>query len=317
MVRIMSERVTWQLDFDRKLFLSMVGTLAYAISVMFGLLNATSSRAQSPTQSTPATKFVFEVASIKPVKDSGDGPIRLMFRPDGISANNIALRMIIRQAYGVEDNQIVGAPGWLDSERYDIEAKMDPALIEELRKLSLDEGRAARQNALQALLADRLKLAVRRETKQLPVYALVVAKNGPKLQEAKTGDTYPNGIKGPDGVARAGMMRMGRGELTSQALPMSGLARLLSQQLGRTVIDKTGLTAKYDFTLHWTPDEGEGASFPGAGGGPQPTNSAPPSDSSGPSLFTALQEQLGLKLESQKGPVEIIVIEHVERPSEN
>jgi uncharacterized protein (TIGR03435 family) len=98
---------------------------------------------------------------------------------------------------------------------------------------------------------------------------------------------------------------------------MAGLARLLSQQLGRTVIDKTGLTANYDFTLHWTPDEGEGASFPGAGGGPQPNNSAAPSDSSGPSIFTALQEQLGLKLESQKGPVEIIFIDHVEKPSEN
>ena len=103
--------------------------------------------------------------------------------------------------------------------------------------------------------------------------------------------------------------------MTGQGLPLSALARLLTDQLGRTVVDKTGLPGNYDFALQWTPDESQGASFRGPDTVPQ--GSAPSADPSGPSLFTALQEQLGLKLESQKGPVEIYVIDHAEKPSEN
>ena len=220
--------------------------------------------------------------------------VRLMFTPDGLTATNGTVQMLIHAAYGVEDNQISGEPSWLNSDRYDIEAKMDSATVEALHKLNEDQGRLERQRMLQALLADRFKLAIHRETKELAVYALVVAKNGPKLQEARPGDTYPNGIKGPDGVARAGFMRMGRGELTGQGLPMSSLVRLLTQQLGRTVADKTDLTGKYDFTLKWTPDENEGAMLKRPDTGQPGAVSAPPTDSSGPSIFTALQEQLGL-----------------------
>jgi uncharacterized protein (TIGR03435 family) len=174
---------------------------------------------------------------------------------------------------------------------------------------------------MQALLADRLKLKLSHDSKELPVYALVVAKNGPKLQEAKPGDTYPNGIKAPDGkpAGGAGMMRMGPGQLTGQGLPMESLAQLLSEQLGRTVLDKTGLKGKYDFTMTWTPDPNEGMMRMGPGPGPggPPNNDAALPDSSGPSLFTAIQEQLGLKLDSTKGPVDILVVDHVEKPSEN
>jgi bla regulator protein BlaR1 len=105
--------------------------------------------------------------------------------------------------------------------------------------------------------------------------------------------------------------------LTAQGLPVSSVVRLLSQQLGRTVIDKTGLTGNYDFTLKWAPDESQGAMLRGPAGAQPGAESAPPTDSTGPSIFTAIQEQLGLKLESQKGPVEILVIDHAERPSEN
>jgi uncharacterized protein (TIGR03435 family) len=223
--------------------------------------------------------------------------------------------MLIRTAYGIEENQISGGPSWLKSEHYDVDAKMDSATADALHKLAEDQRRVATQHMLQALLADRFKLAVHHDSKELSIYALVVAKSGPKLQQAKPGDTYPNGIKGPDGIGRGGVMRMGRGQLTGQALPMSALARLLTGQLGRTVVDKTGLQGDYDFTLQWTPDESEGASFRGPDTGPQ--GSAPSADSSGPSLFTALQEQLGLKLESQNGPVETYVIDHAEKPSEN
>jgi uncharacterized protein (TIGR03435 family) len=113
------------------------------------------------------------------------------------------------------------------------------------------------------------------------------------------------------------MMRMARDQLTAQGVPISDLVRPLSQQLGRTVIDKTGLTGNYDFTLQWTPDENQGGGLKGPEGGPSSADGAAPPESSGPSIFTALEEQLGLKLESQKGPVEIVVIDHVEKPSQN
>ena len=172
---------------------------------------------------------------------------------------------------------------------------------------------------LQALLANRFKLAVHRETKDLPGYALVVAKNGPKLHDAKPGDTYPNGIKGPDGQPGQGLMIMGGlgGPLTGQGINIENLVRVLSQQLGRTILDETGLTGKYDFTLKWTPDDRAGPISAANQGGGSRSDDAPSSDSSGPSIFTAIQEQLGLKLESRKVPVEMLVIDHVEAPSEN
>jgi uncharacterized protein (TIGR03435 family) len=302
----------------RKALLSTAGLATLVTPAVFGLLNTTLSRAQSQPQSTVDSKFVYEVASIKPNKPEGDAVrTRMMITPDSLSATGGTLQMLIESAYGIQDHQISGAPDWLQSERFDIEAKMDSAVADEIRKLDPDQRMAARQHMLQALLADRFKLTIHRETKELPVYALVVAKNGPKLQEAKPDATYPNGIKGPDGVGRAGMMRMGMGELTAQGVPLANLLGSLSRQLGRKVVDKTGLTGKYDFMLHWTPDESQGPMFKGTDGGPQGSNAAAPPESSGPSIFTAIQEQLGLKLESQKGPVEMIVIDHVEKPSQN
>jgi bla regulator protein BlaR1 len=315
-VRIMTEGVASRLDFSRKLLLGAAGLLTFAVPTVFGLLNATQSRAESQTQDAAGTAPVYEVASIKPNK-SGERMVRMMGRPDGFTGTNMTLQMLIRNAYGVEDNQISGGPSWLGSEKYDMEAKMDSSVADELRKLSEDQRTLERRRMLQALLADRFKLTLHRESKELPVYALVIAKNGPKLQEAKPGDTYPNGIKGPDGVGSAGFMRMGRGELTGQGLPMGSVVRLLTQQLGRTVLDKTGLAGKYDLTLKWTPDESEAPMLKGPEGGPQGMGGTASPDSSGPSIFTAIQEQLGLKLESQKGPVEIIVIDHAEKPSDN
>lgn len=141
-----------------------------------------------------------------------------------------------------------------------------------------------------------------------------LAKGGSKLKESTPGDTYANGIKGFEGVGHAGMMRMGRGEATGQAIAISGMVNMLSRQLQRTVIDKTNLTGKYDFTLHWT-EESSDPMFKESDNNQQTGEPAP--DATGPSLFTALQEQLGLKLQSVKGPVETLVIDHVEMPSEN
>jgi len=275
--------------------------------------NGTRVRAQD--QPASGTTFTYEVASIKPDK-SGTNMVRVRTTADAFSAENVPVKELIRLAYHVQDFQISGGPGWIDSDHYDIEAKMDPSAAEQLQKLSQDERMHATGQMLQALLAERFQLKLHRESREFPIYALVVAKNGPKLHGAVPGDTYPNGIKGPDGIAHAGMMMMGRGQLTAQALPISSLVQMLSSQLSRTVLDKTGLTGKYDIALHWAPDDSEAPMLKPVPGGPPP-QAAASADSSGPSIFTALQEQLGLKLESQKGPVEVLIIDHVERPSEN
>ena len=311
----MIRRLARKSDHNRRLLLSAAGLVVVTIPVVFGVLHATQGRAQSQTPNVVATSPVYEVASIKPNK-SGDNRIRMMYSPDGLSATGGTVQMLIMSAYGISPHQISGAPSWLNSEGYDIEAKMDSSTADELRKLSDDERRDQRQRMLQALLADRFKLTIHHESKELPVYALVVAKDGPKFQEAKPGDAYPNGIKGPDGHSGMGTMMMGNGTLTGQGVPLMNLVRFLTRELGRTVIDKTGLTSKYDFTLKWT-EERQAPMFRGTEGSQPGTGGTAAPESSGPSIFTAVQEQLGLKLESQKGPVEILIIDHVEKPSEN
>lgn len=251
---------------------------------------------------------VFDVVSVKPDK-SVSGMIRVMTKPDGYSATNISLKMLLQAAYGIREDLISGAPSWVDAARYDIDAKVAGPDVDTLKKLSPEQRRAM----LQPMLAERFKLVVHTETKQLPVYELVIAKGGSKLKEAAPGDTYPNGIKGPDGVARGGMMRVGLGQLAAQGVPISSMVNMLSQQLHKTVIDKTGLTGKYDLELNWTPDQASEPMFKGA----DSSQHDPAPDSSAPSIFTAIQEQLGLKLQSAKGSVETLVVDHVEMPSEN
>jgi uncharacterized protein (TIGR03435 family) len=151
---------------------------------------------------------------------------------------------------------------------------------------------------LQSLLAERFKLVVHRETRQQQVYDLVIDKGGTKMKDSNVAPGQQQGLRG------------GRGEITGMAAPVPLLINFLSQQLGRSVIDKTGLTGKYDFALKWTPD-------PGAAAGPKAGDTAPPVDVSGPSIFTALQTDLGLKLQSGKGPVEMLVIDSVEKPDAN
>ena len=302
----------------RKPVLLLTVCLFTSIPHMLAQQSATPASGASASDNAITKTPEFEVASIKAYKPEGEN-IRIMIRftPDGIDASGVSLQLLIRQAYGIEDNQIIGISGWMDSEQYDVQAKLEASDIEALAKLPPPEANKIRQRMLQALLADRFKLAIHRETRELPVYALVVAKGGIKMHEATAGDTYANGFKGPDGKPGAGMMRMGPGELTGQALPVGSLVNMLSQQTGHHVVDKTGLTGKYDFTLKWTPNEGETPLFKGPPGGPAGAAAPPADDSNGPSLFTAIQEQLGLKLDSQKGPVEVVVIDHAEKPSAN
>ena len=227
---------------------------------------------------------------------------------DGLVYMNVTLESLLRDAYGVLDNQISGAPDWARSESYDIDAKMDSVTADALAKMNMRDRDRARQQMLQALLADRFMLTLHRETKELPVYSLVIAKGGFKLQPAPPDKVYERGSRGSAGWSHFGT---GGGKINGQAIPISMLTVSLTQMLGRMVIDKTMLTGVYDVTLQWaTSDVGQGLVLDG-------TDGAPPSAPTGPTIFTALQEQLGLKLESAKGPVEIIVIDHVEKPSGN
>jgi uncharacterized protein (TIGR03435 family) len=259
------------------------------------------------------------VVSIKPNK-GGDGRVMIHMAPGGrIVAENITVKFLLQESYGVKESQISGAPGWLDSEHYDIEAKPEDSPADQDRKLTPEERHAQLMLMLQSMLADRFKLTLHHDTKEMEVYALVVAKNGPKLHEAAVTppDSAPAELPKPGGPPpKGGIWMTGRGQLNVTGANLGMFANVLSMQLGRIVLDKTGLKGNYEFTLKWTPDEGQGQMFRGAGDG-QPRDAAPPPDASGPTIFTAVQEQLGLKLESQKGPVDTLVVDHVERPSEN
>ncbi len=312
-VDIMQKPVALKLNLGKKLLLIVAGAMAAAGPVLFGLIQEPQIQAGPPVVGTAEKVPAYEVASIKPNKSGTD---MALFRttPVGFIASNIPLKELIRQAYGVEENQILGAPSWAGSAHYDIEAKVSSSDTDALHNLSPDQ----RRLMLQPLLADRFQLKVHTEVRELPVLTLVVAKVGPKLHEAKPGDMYPNGLKDFNGQGGGpGMMLMRPGQLTGQGISLSSLAQLLTQQLGSTVQDKTGLAGKYDITLQWTPDRNAspmpGAPEPGQQGPGAPTST----DASGPSIYTAIQEQLGLKLESQKGPVQVLVIDHVETPSAN
>lgn len=264
----------------------------------------------SPAAVTDIKVPEFDVVSVKQDK-SGTGMMRLMSNPDGFSATNVSAKLLIQVAYGIREDLISGAPGWADTARFDFEAKVAGTDVDNLKKLSQEQ----RRSMLQPALSDRFKLKVHNETKQLPVFELVVAKGGSKLKEATSGDTYASGIQGVDGKGHAGMMRMRPGEVTGQGVPIATLVNLLATQLHQTVIDKTGLGGIYDLDLTWAPDQESGPMFKGGDGPQQKSDTG--LDSTGPSIFTALQEQLGLKLQSTKGPVETLVVDHIEMPSEN
>ena len=313
-VRIMTQGMVKKLGFGRKLLLTVAGMAAIAGPIAFGLMHAPQSRAQSPAaDSTPRPSF--DVVSIKP-NHGGSGLFRINAEPGRFVADGATVKFLLQFAYHVNDAQIFGAPSWIDSEHYSMDAKLDDSAIDAQRKLGRDEGGEQLRLMVQSLLADRFKLTLHHETKELPIYTLVVAKNGPKLQASADApeDSAPPGPPGPPGgpQARHSFRMNGSGNLIVISQNLDRFADLLSHQLGRPVVNNTGLTGNYDFTLKWTPDQGRGQ-MPG---GPS-ENAPPPPDASGPSIFTALQEQLGLKLESQKGPVDTLVIDHVGRPSED
>jgi len=262
---------------------------------------------------TPA-RPTFEVASIKPTSDQGLMMVRTL--PGRLTAN-ASLQMLIQNAYGMQAFQIAAGPGWLNSDRFAIEAKAD--------------GRATRDQILlmlQSLLEERYQLRFHRETRELPVYVLVPAKGGLRLKSPQEGacvepttDTPPDWAggrmappqNGPLPPAGCGTLRVmlaiPAAQMQGGKIAMAELARSLSLVMDRTVIDRTGFTGLSDIQLSFLPDDST-AAMP-----PPPPGAVPALEMRAPSILTALQEQLGLRLESTKGPVEVIVIDHAERPS--
>jgi uncharacterized protein (TIGR03435 family) len=228
----------------------------------------------------------YEVATIKPWDGQGYG---------------MPLRVYIQSAFGIPVNStgwVIG-PDWISSAKYVIRAKPPDSIRDAMQTMTAEQRRNENELMEQSLLLDRFKLKAHFETREMPVYQLVLAKGGPKLKE------NPDSTQGRAAVSTSGV----RGT----AAPLRTLCDMLESAPdigGRVVIDKTGLTGTYDFSLKWAPMEATSAS--GGEGG-----TVPSSDVQGASLFTAIEEQLGLRLVATKGPGQVLVIDHIEQPSEN
>jgi uncharacterized protein (TIGR03435 family) len=297
---IMTHRGAGKLGLAKKALLAAALAVAVAVPVWIGLLHAPMLQAQAP-----ATDQQFEIASIKP-NNSGENNHSIRVKPGGrMVALNASLWALITAAYQVQDYQISGGPSWLKSANFDIDAKgpvkPDIPIDEQISQMT------------QALLADRFQLRLHREAREMPIYMILIARNGPKLESVRGADCFDPraGIPPPTPDARpCGGFNMNRDRILGSAVPMARLALALSRIVGRPVVDKTRLAGTFDITLHWTPDDTQAFLAP-----PQPA--AAPPDTSAPSIFTALQEQLGLRLEPQKGPVEVLVIDSAQLPSAN
>jgi uncharacterized protein (TIGR03435 family) len=220
----------------------------------------------------------FEVISVTSNRSGSDGSTVNTLPGGRFVATNVSLKRLMESAFGVRDFQVTGGPGWTERDAYDVSAKSAGGTDIEDAEL---------RPLLQAMLVDRFKLKFHREVRQLPVYSLSIAKSGSKM----------TAHVGPGGPSGGTLVASGRATMRATAAPVSRLAENLSRAVGRTVLDNTGVKGLYDFTLEWAPDQSV--------------------ESNGPSIFTALQEQLGLKLDATKGPVEVIVIDGAVRASEN
>jgi uncharacterized protein (TIGR03435 family) len=247
-----------------------------------------------PTAPSAAPAPVFDAAAIHPHIPEPHEHNSIWSSPtDGrFRAENVSVVMLIHWAYEMPETRILDAPGWARTTYFNIDATADPAVDQQLHSLPSDAGRKQKEQMVQALLADRFRLVTHAETRELPIYELIVAKGGAKLGGLKSGGTTVN--HGRDHIEVEG------------SNSVAFLAEELSKETGRDVVDKTGITGRYDLKLNWTPDDATE---------PQLLNGVP--IDSGPTLFTALEEQLGLKLEPAKGPVQVLVIDKVEMPSAN
>jgi uncharacterized protein (TIGR03435 family) len=253
---------------------------------------------------TPAKTLEFDVASIKPSDPAARGSSIMTDRVGGFKTTNVPLKVLITFAFDVQDFQLSGLPGWAGTERFDVTATIDytggAVPPPDPRSMSGDELKTRDgqvRERVRSLLADRFGMSFHRESREQSMYVLEVAKSGHKMKVI----SEPGERQG---------FSANTGHIQAFAGQMEQFAKILSSTVGKPVTNRTGLTEKYDFLLEWTPDAAVNAEKAGA--------DAPPSaGGTGPSIFTALSEQLGLRLDSVKGPVDTIVIDHIDRPTAN
>jgi len=254
--------------------------------VLLGFIAATAS-AQGQTAVAPVAGRSYDAVSIKPDK-TGSGSMRISIQEGFYSATNVSLKAVLQAAYDIKEDLISGIPGGIETQRFDIEAKVVEPDLDALKKMSVKERRAM----MLPVLAERFHLQAHTEMKTLPVFHLEVMGDGPKFKSSAQHD---------EKSGHTSFMNDGRVMgMSGHEVTIDTFARLLSSQVHRTVIDKTGLAEKYDLAIKWSRDDATETSAEAA-----------------PGIFTAVQEQLGLKLVPAKGPVETLVVDHVEMPTEN
>ena len=320
--RIVSNHAGARLNLSRPSSRIAAALLALTLSTGFEVVRAQSATANSTKSDNQHRTLQFDVVSIKPTSPGFDRTL-IQQPPDGTSFRGAPARMVLETAFGVEDDRIIGAPSWINTNRYDIEAKVAPDDAPRLEKL-----KAADRNAmLLPLLAERFNLKYHHETRERATYALVVARGGPRLTK---GEPFPSGGPKPpdpdhpeDPAKEHFKIMTVPGHIEADSVPMDILADQLTRlhAIGRPVVDKTGLSGNYNFSLRWTPDNPlppmldaypPGSVVSGLAHAENPTDAAPESP-----LFTAIQEQLGLKLLPEKSSVDVIVIDHIDPPSPN
>jgi uncharacterized protein (TIGR03435 family) len=278
-----------------------MGKIPMQISSLLILCAAATLCAQSGLQqgtATPPKTDVsvprFEVVSVRQYKGEEPWPQRIVDSPDGFFSEGVPLKMMIGIAYGFRWDSVLNGPSWIDSVAFNIQAKVADAEIETLKKLTPMQ----RNSMLKPLLAERFHLQVHTGTRMVPVYELVVTKGGSKL---KSSNPAPN-ANASSSTARK--MLYIPGQIRAQSTPARSLASALTSALGRKVVDKTGLTGVYDFTLKWTPIDMAAAA--------SNTN-----QEAEPEIFTALKEQLGLEVKSAKGPIDVLIVDRLDMPDAN
>src|SRR5215467_3731486 len=277
----MAKPIEKKLGFSRYLLLCSAGLAVIAISMLFGVGRTSVSQAQSKADHVTAGTPSYHVVSIRRTQ-SIEAAVRELVTFDQFSATNVTLQKLIQGAYGIQQDQVSGGPEWLTTEKYDIEAMVDKTTSEQLKKLNESQRLEVPGRMMRALLADQFKLRLHRESRNLSVYALIVAKNGVKFQATTMQQQTADSNGG------AGRIFVGPSQFSGQGVPLALFAGFLGQQLGRTVLDRTGLAGNYDLALQWQANE---------------------------DLAPAIQEQLGLELVAQEAPMEVLVLDHAERPN--
>jgi uncharacterized protein (TIGR03435 family) len=286
----------WMKEFNYRsvIMLGAFVSLPFSTPHLMGQVSGLPAAHVSTQSTSDATLPVFDVITIKP-NSSGDQP-SIDFDGGNFSATNFSVKMLVLFAYDLKDDQLFGIPKWANELRFDMKAKVldaDPTILQHLTN---DQKRLIEQT----ILTERFGLIFHRETKVLPVYELVVDKGGPRFQPSK----IEAGQKGANGLG-AGSLHTnnhdGNADMASTAVPISSLVNVLSRQTERIVVDQTGLTGRYDLSLTWSRDDG----------------GTPATDQNSPSILTAIQEQLGLRLRPAKLPVDTFVVDHVVLPSGN